>query len=162
MSMSRGLPVHDGQLVARSLKVTKTTHLLVASIAAGIAANASVAMPFTGAIGPFALSALIFASLSIGAWAISTEIFSRSSQTVSNLRSIGATTKSLSSAVLMPVLLYGIMGSAVGAGVGAAIGLLLGGPVGIGVFFETLSVVLSSAAGTAVGVYVGGRGVWLS
>jgi len=160
--MSRGLSVHEGQLVARSLKVTKSTHLLVASIAAGVAVNASVAMQFTGAVGPFALSALIFASLSIGTWAISSEIFSRSSQTVSNLRSIGATSRSLSSAVLVPILVYGVLGSAVGAGAGAIIGVSLGGPIGLGVFFETLSVVLSSAAAAAVGVYAGGRRAWLS
>lgn len=157
-----GLSLSEGQLVARSLKVTRSTYLQVAAVAAGVAANASVAMQLTGILGQVALSVFIFASLSVGTWAISTEIFTRASQTVSNLRSIGATGRSLSSAVLLPVLVYGVVGSGVGVGLGLALGVSLGGHGGFGMLVEALFVVFSCAAATAVGVYAGGRAAWRS
>ena len=161
--MSRGLSILESQLLARSLKVTRSTHLLVASVTAAVASSATLAMQFTGPLGEIAMSAVIFASLALGTWAISSEIFSRSSQTISNLRSIGATRRSLSSAVLMPVLVYGLAGSALGAVIGVGLGLALGGFAGaIVLLLEVVAVILASSVASFVGVYVGGRAAWRS
>jgi hypothetical protein len=161
--LSRGISVDEGQLLARGLKITRSTHLLVAAVATAIAANAMVAVQFTGPAGEIVLLALIFGSLAIGTSAISADIYARSSQTVSNLRSIGASSKSISSAVLIPILVFGIAGSALGAGVGAGLGVTLGGTGGsLTVLTEILAVILTSSAASAAGVYAGGRAAWRS
>lgn len=137
--------------------------MLVAAVATAVAANATVAVQFTGLGGEIVLLALIFGSLAIGTSAISADIYARSSQTVSNLRSIGASSRSISSAVLLPVLVFGIAGSALGAGVGAGLGLTLGGPGGpVTILTEVLAVILTSSAASAAGVFAGGRAAWRS
>ncbi|HEV2225504.1 MAG TPA: hypothetical protein VGR56_01715 [Nitrososphaerales archaeon] len=161
--MSRGIPVSEGQLLARGLKITRSTHFLVAAVATAIAANAMVAVQFTGLVGEIVLLALIFGSLAIGTSAISADIYARSSQTVSNLRSIGASSRIISSAVLVPVLGFGIVGSALGAGVGAGLGMTLGGSGGpVTILSEVFAVILTSSAASAAGVYAGGRAAWRS
>jgi uncharacterized membrane protein YgaE (UPF0421/DUF939 family) len=159
--MSRGLSLQEGQILARSLKVSKSTRLVVATVAAAVAANAAVAMQFTSFTAQIAMLVLIFVSLAAGTSAISSDIYSRSSQTISNLRSIGASSRSLSSAVFFSVIGYGVAGSALGAGIGAALGLSLGGQGGaVSVLVAVLAVVLASSAAAAAGVYAGGRGTW--
>jgi predicted lysophospholipase L1 biosynthesis ABC-type transport system permease subunit len=161
--MSRGLSVNAGNLVARSLRVTRSTHLLVASIAAAVASNAALAMQFAGLIGLIVAPVLIFATLTVGVSAISSEIYSRSSQAVSNLRSIGASSRSLSSAVLIPVLIYVVLGAALGAIVGAGLGMAMAGSQGAAALLMDIpAVVLACSAASAVGVYVGGRAAWRS
>jgi uncharacterized integral membrane protein len=148
-------------MLARSLKVSRSTHLVVATVAGAVAANAAVAMQFTGPAAQIAMLALIFISLAVGTSAISSDIYSRSSQVVSNLRSIGASNRSLSNAVFFSVFWYGVAGSALGAGIGAALGLSLGGQGGaFSVFIAVPEVVLASSAAAAAGVYAGGRGTW--
>jgi hypothetical protein len=143
--------------------MTRSTHLLVAAVATAVAANAIVAVQFTGLVGQIILLALIFGSLAVGTSAISTDIYSRSSQTVSNLRSIGASSRNISSAVLIPVLKFGIAGSALGACVGGALGAALGSPSGLAtILTEVLAVILTSSAASAAGVYAGGRAAWRS
>jgi len=135
----------------------------VASVATAVAANAMVAVQFTGFAGQIVLLGLIFGSLAVGTSTISADIYSRSSQTISNLRSIGASTKSISSAVLLPVLAFGIAGSAIGAGFGAALGATLGGTIGFTtILTEVVAVILTSSAASATGVYAGGRAAWRS
>ncbi|MDA4119576.1 MAG: hypothetical protein OK436_03215 [Thaumarchaeota archaeon] len=161
--MSRGISVHEGQLLARGLKITRSTHLLVAAVATAVTANAMVAVQFTGLTGEIILLALIFGSLAIGTSAISADIYARSSQTVSNLRSIGASSKSISSAVLIPIIVFGIAGSALGAGVGAGLGITLGGASGpVAILTQVFAVILISSAASAAGVYAGGRAAWRS
>jgi len=161
--MSRGASLHEGQLLARSLKVSKSTHLLVASVAAAVAANAAAAILMTGTVGQIALLALIFVTLAAGTTAISSDIYVRSSQTIANLRSIGASSRSLSSAVFFSVIGYGIAGSALGAGLGAALGVTLGGQGGVvSLSIAVLGVILASSAAAAAGVYAGGRRTWSS
>lgn len=161
--MSRGIPVHEGQLLARGLKITRSTHLLVAAVATAVAANATVAFQYTGLTGEIVLLALIFGSLAIGTSAISADIYARSSQTVSNLRSIGASSRNISSAVLTPILVFGIAGSALGAGIGAGIGMTLGGPGGPAtILTQVIVVILTSSAASAAGVFAGGRAAWRS
>jgi hypothetical protein len=158
--MSRGVSVREGQLVARSLKVTRSTHLLVAAVTAAVAANASVAIQLIPFAAQLALAAVVFASLATVIWALSSEIFSRSGQTITNLRSIGATGASLSKALLVPVLVYGAAGAALGAGAGAAIGISIGGPGAATALAEALAIIATSAAASAVGTYAGGRAAW--
>ena len=161
--MSRGVSLQEGQLLARSLRVSKSTHLLVATVAAAVAANAAAAIQMTGAAGQIALLALIFVTLAAGTSAISSDIYERSSQTIANLRSIGASSRNLSSAVFFSVIGYGVAGSTLGAGVGAALGLALGGQGGaVSVLVAVFGVVLASSAAAAAGVYAGGRRTWSS
>ncbi|HEV2138798.1 MAG TPA: hypothetical protein VGR53_08140 [Nitrososphaerales archaeon] len=150
-------------MLARGLKITRSTHLLVAAVATAVAANATVALQFTGLAGEIVLLALIFGSLAVGTSAISADIYARSSQTVSNLRSIGASSRSISSAVLIPILVFGIAGSALGAGIGAGLGLTLGGPGGpVTILIQVIVVILTSSAASAAGVFAGGRAAWRS
>jgi len=161
--MSRGISLHEGQLLARSLKVSKSTHLVVATVAAAVAANAAAAIQMTGTVGQAILLALIFVTLAAGTSAISSDIYARSSQTIANLRSIGASSRSLSSAVFLSVIGYGVAGSALGAGVGSALGFALGGQGGVAsLLVAVLGVILASSAAAAAGVYAGGRRTWRS
>jgi len=161
--MSRGISLHEGQLLARSLKVSKSTHLVVATVAAAVAANAAAAIQMTGTAGQAILLALIFVTLAAGTSAISSDIYARSSQTIANLRSIGASSRSLSSAVFLSVIGYGVAGSALGAGVGSALGFALGGQGGVAsLLVAVLGVILASSAAAAAGVYAGGRRTWRS
>jgi len=161
--MSRGVSLQQGQLLARSLKVSKSTHLVVATVAAAVAANAAAAIQLIGITGQIALLALIFVTLAAGTSAISSDIYTRSSQTLANLRSLGASSRSISSAVFFSVIGYGIAGSALGAGVGAALGIVLGGQGGaVSVMFAVVGVILASSAAAAAGVYAGGRRTWSS
>ena len=161
--MSRGASLQEGQLLARSLNVSKSTRLVVATVAAAVAANAAAAIQMIGLVGQVVLLSLIFVTLAAGTSAISSDIYARSSQTISNLRSIGASSRSLSSAVFFSVIGYGIAGSAMGAGVGAALGLALGGQGGAAsVVLAVLGVILASSAAAAAGVYAGGRWTWRS
>ena len=161
--MSRGISLHEGQLLARSLKVSKSTHLVVVTVAAAVAANAAAAIQMTGTVGQAVLLALIFVTLAAGTSAISSDIYARSSQTIANLRSIGASSRSLSSAVFFSVIGYGVAGSALGAGVGSALGFALGGQGGVAsLLVAVLGVILASSAAAAAGVYAGGRRTWRS
>jgi hypothetical protein len=120
-------------------------------------------MQFTGLTGQLAMMALIFVSLAVGTSAISSDIWSRSSQVVSNLRSIGASGRSISNAIFFSVIGYGVAGSAFGGGIGAALGVFLGGRGGpLSILIAVLAVVLASSAAAAAGVYAGGRGTWRS
>jgi len=161
--MSRGISLQEGQLLARSLKVSRSTHLLVASVAAAVAANAAAAIQLTGTVGQAVLLVLIFVTLAAGTSAICSDIYARSSQTIANLRSLGASSSSLSRAVFLSVIGYGVAGSAIGAGLGAALGLALGGQGGaVSALVAVLGVILASSAAAAAGVYAGGRRSWNS
>ena len=159
--MSRGVSLQEGQLLARSLKVSRSTHLVIATLAAAVAANAAAAIQLTGLVGEIALLALIFITLAAGTSAIASDIIGRSAQTIANLRSIGASSRSLSNAVFFSVIGYGVAGSALGAGVGAALGMALGAQGGaVSALVAVLGVILASSAAAAAGVYAGGRRTW--
>ncbi len=161
--MSRGISLREGQLLARSLRVERPTHLVVATVSAGVAANAAVAMELMTSPGNVVILALVFVSLILCTLAVSSDIYSRSSQAVSNLRSIGASRRSLGVAVFMSVIFYAVAGSAAGGMVGVALGLALGGSGGVfSALTSVLAVVAISSAAEAVGVYAGGRGTWPS
>ena len=150
-------------LVARSLKISRTTRMTVAAVVAAVALNASVAIQFLGAPGQAVLLGLIFASVALGLSTISMDLFSRSSQAVSNLKSIGATRKSISYAVIFSMISYGAAGAAIGAATGTGLGAALGSPGAstANLVFDVVEVTVAASAATVAGVYAGGR-LWHS
>lgn len=162
--MSREATVSATQMVARSLRISAATHLLVASVSAGIAVNAAVAMQFLNLGGEAVLLAVVFVTVAAAASTVSLDVFSRSSQVVSNLRSIGANRNSVSSAVVLSLVGYGAAGAAIGTMTGGLLGAALGGEgtVGEALLIQMVGVVLTACAAMAVGVFYGARRSWSS
>ena len=162
--MSREAAVSATQMVVRSLKISAATHLVVASVAAGVAVNAAVAMQFLGTTGQVVLLAIVFLSLAVGASAISVDVYSRSSQVVSNLRSIGASSSSVSSAVVLSMIGYGAGGAALGGVLGSTLGAALGGASLLGetLLIHMVAVVFAACVGLSAGVFLGARSSWHS
>ncbi len=143
--------------------MTRATYALVAVANAAITANAMVAIGYSSFAGQLALEAFLFASMALIAFAVSADVFARSGQAVSSLRSIGASKASLSMVVATTVLVYGAAGSVLGAGLGGAIGMGLEGlSAGLGTAVNAVIVVVVSASATAAGVYAGARTAWRS
>ena len=88
--MKRMLGSGAGSVVARSLRISAATHAGVAAVAAAVALNAIVAMQFLQTAGQAVILAAVFALLCVGLSATAMDLYSRSKQTLSNLRSIGA------------------------------------------------------------------------
>jgi hypothetical protein len=159
-----GFSMRSSQVIARSLKITRTTHSLVAAITAAVALNSMVAIQYLGLSGQAALLVVVFVSLGVGSLAVSTDIYSRSSQTLTNLRSIGATTGSISSALALAIVGYGIAGAVIGAGSGGALGFALGssGAGSMSLLTDAIAVIAASSGAIAAGFYVGARATWSS
>lgn len=155
--------LRSGQMIARSLRITGTTHTLVVVVSAAVALNASVAMQYLGLVGQVVLLAVVFASLSLGSLAISRDVYSRSGQAVANLRSIGATGSNTSRALAVAIVGYGIGGAALGAFAGSALSFALGAGTGaVSTLSESLAVMAAAAGATAAGFYEGARMTWRS
>ena len=151
-------------MVVRSLKISAATHLVVVSVAAGVAMNAAVAMQFLGLAGQAVLLAVVFLSLAAAASAISIDVYTRSAQVVSNLRSIGASSSSVSSAVVFSMIGYGAGGAALGGVVGTTLGASLGGAglLGETLLIHMVAVVIAGCAGLSAGIFFGARSSWRS
>jgi predicted lysophospholipase L1 biosynthesis ABC-type transport system permease subunit len=150
-------------MVARGLRITRSTNGLLAAISAGVTANATVAVTQFGIDGKVGLLAIVFASIALSTYAVCVDILNRSSQTVANLRSIGADRGAISRAVLVFVLTYGSAGSILGVAIGTALGATLSSfAISTSVLFDMISVFVASAMGTAIGVYAGARQAWRS
>lgn len=161
--MSREATVSATQMVVRSLGISTATHLVITATAAGIAVNAAVAMQFLSLAGQIVLLSIVFASLAAASSAISVDVYSRSSRVVANLRSIGASKNSVSSAVVVSMIGYGAGGAALGGVLGAALGAALGGANLGGAFLAQLvSVVTAACLGLSAGVFFGARTSWRS
>ena len=160
--MSREATVSATAMVARSLKISGTTQWVVASVSAGIAVNAAIAMQFLGIGGQAAILAIAFLSLAAAASAVSMDVYSRSAQVVSNLRSIGASRDGVSTAVVLSLIGYGGGGAALGGVIGTALGTALGGAGTLGgvLFVQLVAVVLATCGGMAAGVFYGARASW--
>ncbi len=155
--------IQRGNPVARSLKITGSTHLMVATFSAAVALNGAAAAQALGVAGLAVVVAIVFASLAVCSAAISVDILRRSGKTVSDLRSIGASSSSISSAIFSSVLAYGAAGSAVGAVVGAVLGSVLAGPgFALSTAYGVIAVVVASSAALATGTFAGGRATWRS
>jgi len=162
--MSREATVSATAMVARSLKISGATHMVIASVSAGVAVNAAVAMQFLGVGGEAAILAMAFLSLAAAACAVSMDVYSRSSQVVSNLRSIGASRNSVSSAVILSLIGYGGGGAALGGLIGVALGagLRSSGALGGVLVIQLVVVVLAACGGISAGIFYGARVSWRS
>jgi predicted lysophospholipase L1 biosynthesis ABC-type transport system permease subunit len=162
--MKSGFSLGTGGVLARSLRITRATHVLVAAVTATFSANVMITMQFLGTGGRAGLLAIVFSSITVATWAITYDVFTRSAQSAANLRSVGASTGSMSGAVLGILLTYGLAGSVLGAFIGATAGMALGAPLGAGLGFaaEGGAVVAASAGAMAVGVYTGAKAAWRS
>ena len=152
-----------GGPVARSLRITGSTHALAAAFSAAIALNGMIAAAALGALGQAAVVAVVFASVAACSAAVSVDVLNRSAKAVADLRSIGASRGSISSALFGSMVAYGATGAALGGAAGAAIGgALLGGAFGAQAMLEVLAVVAASSCAVATGAYAGGRAAWRS
>ena len=159
--MSREATVSATAMVAKSLKISGTTQMVVGSVSAVVAVNAAVSIQFLGLGGQAAILAIAFLSLAAAASAVSMDVYSRSAQVVSNLRSIGASRNGVSSAVVLSLIGYGGGGATLGGAVGTALGAMLaaGTPeTALGV--QLVAVVLATCGGMAAGVFYGARASW--
>lgn len=149
-----------GGPVAKSLKVTSYTYAAVASLTAALAANGMLAAGPLGAAGKALVVAVVFVSLAGVTTALSADVFSRSSQAVANLRSIGASQAKISGAVATSVVVFGAGGALLGAAAGAGLAALVSSsPVGTSLF-DALAMVVASSAAVATGAFAGGRISW--
>ena len=150
--------------VAKSLRITRSTYVLVAALTAGITANAMVAIQFQGLAGQATLFALAFVSVAVATCAVSADMFSRSRQVVDNLLSMGAKKGTLSRAVLATVFTYGTIGSLLGVLVGAGVGYALSNftSAGVAILSEAVTFLIVSAGATTAGVYTGVGVAWRS
>ena len=150
-------------MIAKGLKISGSTHTLVASVSAIVALNAAVALQFIGLDAQAALLATVFASMAFCTAMVATDLFSRSGQAVSSLRSMGATTGSISSAVVLAMIGYGVAGAAIGAALGGALGAGLGaGPGLLSLLIDSVAVIVISSFALIAGFYAGVRRAWRS
>ena len=161
--MSRGFALGPDSLVARSLKISRATHMTVVAVVAAVALNATVAIQYLGELGQAVLFCLIFASVAASLSAVSADLYSRSSQAISNLKSIGASSKTISYALTLSVVGYGAAGAVVGAAGGACLGAAFGsgGASVTALVLEVAGVMAVASSAAATGVYAGSR-VWRS
>ena len=161
-SLTFQFSIQRSKLVARSLKVTGSTRGISAAMATGVALNAGVAMQFVGVTGELVLLLVLFASLAAGGYAISRDVCTRAGPSLSSLRSIGATSSSLSSALTLSVLFYGIAGAHLGGAVGLALGQYLGGSAMSAPYLllDVGGIAVAALAATAAGVSMGVRAAW--
>jgi predicted lysophospholipase L1 biosynthesis ABC-type transport system permease subunit len=162
--VSRRFSFGPDAVVARSLGMTRSTHILVAALTMAVTANATVAMQFINFSGQSALLAVLFISMAVVASAVSTDVLARSSQTVGNLKSLGATKGKVSGVVLFSVLAYGVVGTALGSGLGGALGFVIGNFSGVatGLIAQSMTVFVVAAVATATGAYAGTKFTWRS
>jgi hypothetical protein len=152
-----------GGAVARSLKITGSTHAMVAAISGAMALNGMLAALALGFIGEVVVIGVVFVSLAGCSAAISVDVLNRSGKAVADLRSIGASRGNISMAIFGSILFYGALGAVIGGAAGAGIGFsLLGGASGSQTLIGLFAVVATSAVALAVGSYAGGRLTWRS
>jgi hypothetical protein len=152
-----------GGPVARSLRITGSTHMMAGAISAAVALNGMAASSELGSMGQVVVLVVLFISLAACSAAISIDILNRSSKVVGDLRSIGASRWSVSSALFGSLLLYGAVGSTFGALVGAGLGAALSGSgLGLGTAVEVFAVLVASVGALAAGSFAGERATWPS
>ncbi|MDG7010874.1 MAG: hypothetical protein JRN57_02015 [Nitrososphaerota archaeon] len=161
--MKAGALLERGGPVARSLRISGSTHVMAAAISAAVSLNGTIALQTLGVLGQAAVVAVVFLSVAACTAAISVDILGRSTKAVSDLRSIGASRWSISSALFGSMLVYGAAGSFLGGVVGATAGsALFGGALGAQTLAEVLAVLAASVGAVAAGAYAGGRITWRS
>ena len=149
-----------GGPVAKSLKITSYTYAAVGSLTAALTANGMLAAGLLGSVGKAVVVAVVFVSLAGVTSALSADIFSRSSQAVANLRSIGASQVKISAAVATSVVVFGAGGALLGAAAGAGLAALVSpSPAGASLI-DALALVVASSAAVVTGAFAGGRASW--
>jgi hypothetical protein len=152
-----------GGAVARSLRITGATHLMVAAISGAMALNGMLAALALGFVGEVVVIFVVFVSLAGCSAAISVDVLNRSGKAVADLRSIGASRGNISMAIFGSNLIYGALGAVLGGAIGAGMGFsLMGGAFGTQAVVDLFAVVVASAAALAAGSYAGGRMTWRS
>ena len=147
-----------GGPVARALRITGPTRGLAVALPAAVSLNGAIAAQAVGLLGQAMVLAVIFASVAVCFAAISADVLSRSAKAVSDLRSIGASRGSISSALFGSMLTYGAAGAAAGSLVGTIVGSVLVGPgPGTGTLVDVVFAVAATAGAVAAGSFAGGR-----
>ena len=152
-------------VIARSLKVTRTTFSMVATFTAGVAANVMLSAQVLSALGQVAVFALMFAVISIISASLVADIFTRSNQVVTTLRTLGATKGAISKSIVVSLFVPGAAGAAIGAALGGGLGAagLVQGALGTGlgsIMLNGVVVLAMSLAAIGCGVYAGVRTAW--
>ena len=158
--MKKGILPGNDPMVARSLRISRTTFYIVAAFSAALAANATITLEVLSSYGQAAI--LGFTTLLVGvvSASVATDILSRSSLAIGTLRTYGARREAVAKSMVTSLVAFGTAGSAVGATVGVGLvttlrnseQLVLSGTVINGFFVLGLSV-----AAIGVGVYAGVR-----
>jgi ABC-type lipoprotein release transport system permease subunit len=152
--------------------MTRATNVMIASFNAAVAAMSMLALRAFSAAGQVVVYIILFAFVSIAGLSFVSDVLSRSNQTITALRSIGATKKIVTKSVITGPLLSAIGGSVLGAAIGAGLGAGLGpmglvtiqGP-GLGaadVVVNGALILVSSLAAMGLGVYSGVSRSWRS
>ena len=162
--MKSSLAIRPDRVVARSLRVTRTTFALVAAFTAFATTNAMITLQFLSVFGQETIFTLLFVSVAVATFAITTDIISRSSQVIANLRSLGAQKIGVASAVFFFLLIYGAAGTVLGAGLGATLGSAMSSTFGLSLATLTRAAAALgvSTTATVLGVYAGVRVAWRS
>lgn len=145
----------------KSLRVTKSTLTLVAFVPAVVAVNGMVLTQLLGPTGLTTGLGMVFACTAIAMFLIIADIMDRSTKAVSAMRSIGASRKTLASAILLGLLGFGVIGACLGSGLGAAIAGTIGRSIPTANIVVSASLVMVvSVVGVASGAYFGLMLAW--
>lgn len=161
--MKAGQLSWGGGQVARSLGVRGSTLATVGAMSSAIALNGMIAVQALGVLGRISVLVVVFASVAACSAAITVDVLERSAKAVSDLRSIGASQWSISSALFWAMFAYGAVGSVVGGVAGASIGsALTSSGFGAGAAEMVVVVLGACVSAVAAGAYAGGRFKWRS
>jgi len=156
------LPGHDS-MVARSLRISRTTFYMVAAFSAAIAANATITLQVLSYYGQAAILGFTALFVGIVGASVATDILSRSSQDIGTLRTYGASREAVAWSMATSLVIFGAAGSAVGATVGAGFATTLrnsGQFIFSGTLINAFLVLALSIVAIGVGVYAGVRASW--
>lgn len=156
------LPGRGGE-VARSLGIRTSTLATVGATSSAIALNGMIAVQALGFVGRISVLAVVFVSVAACSAAVTVDVLGRSAKAVSDLRSIGASQWSVSSALFWSMFAYGALGSVIGGVAGASIGgALMSTAFGAGAAEMVVVVLLACVSAVAAGAYAGGKYKWHS
>ena len=168
--MRKGIASGSDTSITKSLRMTSATYAMIASFNTAVAAMSMLALLALSVMGQTAVYIVLFAFISVVGSFFVSDVLSRSNQTVTALRAIGATRKFITKSMITSLVLSSGAGSALGAAAGAGLGSGLGAlgliaiqgsglAAAVTVVNGVIVVVLSLAA-MGLGVYSGVRRSW--
>jgi hypothetical protein len=161
--LKKGVILGNDSVIARSLKVTNATFLMVGSVTTLMACESMVILGLLNALGEAAILGLTFALGLVITSALATDLVLRSSQSVATLRSLGATRGAVFRSILTSVFIFGVAGTAFGVAAGAGLGLGAGGAASLGgTLVNAALVAVLTLAALGAGVFVGVMRSWRS